>query len=467
MNPSSIGRGAHLYIPILIFLCASTCSGSFSGNSGQPNVILCMADDLGWGDTRYNGHPRIETPNLDAMAENGIRFDRFYSASPVCSPTRGSCLTGRHAYRYGVFGANEGHLRAQELTLAEALKAQGYATGHFGKWHLGTLTKTVKDGNRGGPENPEHFNPPWSCGFDFCFSTENKTPTWNPMLVPGTDKYFGGRYWSAEGVAAEENLEGDDSRVLMDRVVPFVKECAEKEQPFFAVVWFHTPHEPVVAGPEYLDRYRDCTELEAHYYGCVTAMDAQIGRLRETLEELGVAQDTMFWFCSDNGPEDRGDNGSGSAGPFRGKKRSLYEGGIRVPALLEWPARVENPRTVETPCCTSDYLPTIFEFLEIEPEDRVEPLDGVSLAPVIRGEPFERPRPIAFQHMNRRASIGNRYKIVSEDGGKTYEMYDLAEDRSETKNLWDAHLQTGKEMKRGLEAWVASCERSLAGLDYR
>ena len=175
----------------------------------------------------------------------------------------------------------------------------------------------------------------------------------------------------------------------------------------------------------------------------------------------------MFWFCSDNGPEDRGDNGSGSAGPFRGKKRSLYEGGIRVPALLEWPARVENPRTVETPCCTSDYLPTIFEFLEIEPEDRVEPLDGVSLAPVIRGEPFERPRPIALEHMNRRASIGNRYKIVSEDGGKTYEMYDLAEDRWETKNLWDAHLQTGKEMQRGLEAWVASCERSLAGLDYR
>ena len=105
----------------------------------KPNIILCMTDDQGWGDTGYNGHPVLKTPNLDRMAAEGLRFDRFYSGAPVCSPTRGSCLTGRHPYRYGVFFANVGHVRPEEITLAEALKTQGYATGHFGKWHLGTL----------------------------------------------------------------------------------------------------------------------------------------------------------------------------------------------------------------------------------------------------------------------------------------------------------------------------------------
>ena len=121
-----------------------------SAKQNKPNVILCMADDLGWGDTGYYGHPILKTPHLDEMSRNGLRFSRFYSAAPVCSPTRGSCLTGRHPYRYRILGANVGHLPAEEMTLAEVLKPLGYRTGHFGKWHLGTLTKTVNDSNRGG-----------------------------------------------------------------------------------------------------------------------------------------------------------------------------------------------------------------------------------------------------------------------------------------------------------------------------
>jgi len=143
----------------------------------KPNIILMMADDLGWGDTGYNGHQRLQTPHLDQMAADGIRFNRFYAAAPVCCPTRGSCITGRHPYRYGIYFANTGHLPKDEMNLAEALKQEGYATGHFGKWHMGTLTKEVVDANRGGrKKNDSNYAPPWERGFDVCFSTESKSP---------------------------------------------------------------------------------------------------------------------------------------------------------------------------------------------------------------------------------------------------------------------------------------------------
>ncbi|MEN8734608.1 MAG: sulfatase-like hydrolase/transferase, partial [Lentimonas sp.] len=144
-----------------------------------------MADDLGWGDVQcFNPATPIKTPQLDAMAAAGVQFNRFYSSSPVCSPTRGSSLTGRHPFRFGIYYANKGHLKVEELTLAELLQKQGYATGHFGKWHLGTLTTEIKDANRGKPRNTKDFSPPWQNGFDVCFSTESKVPTWDPMLKP-------------------------------------------------------------------------------------------------------------------------------------------------------------------------------------------------------------------------------------------------------------------------------------------
>ena len=170
------------------------------------NFILCMTDDLGWGDPGYNGNQIIKTPNLDDMASGGLVFNRFYSSSPVCSPTRGSCLTGRHPYRYGIFGANTGHLPKEEITLAGILKGKGYRTGHFGKWHLGTLTKSIKDSNRGGIDGGKHYAPPWEHGFEVCFSTEAKVPTYDPMLTPigwqgNTDpnKEFGTYYWNKKG----------------------------------------------------------------------------------------------------------------------------------------------------------------------------------------------------------------------------------------------------------------------------
>ena len=280
------------FILTLSILAVSTIVVSCQDHHEKPNVILLMADDMGWGDTGYNGNEVIKTPNLDQMAADGLRFDRFYSGSAVCSPTRASVLTGRNPFRMGVFSANKGILRPEEITIAEALKDFGYSTGHFGKWHLGTLTDEIKDANRGRPGNTKEFNPPSLHGFDVNFSTESKVPTWDPMLSPRDSKNpdnnasfepYGTHYWDENGNIVTENLEGDDSRVIMDRVLPFIQGNVKKGNPFFAVVWFHTPHKPVVAGPEYRAMYSQYNESMQHYAGSITALDEQIGRLRDFL----------------------------------------------------------------------------------------------------------------------------------------------------------------------------------------
>jgi len=248
-------------------------------------------------------------------------------------------------------------MRKEEITLAEALKTQGYVTGHFGKWHLGTLTTREKDSNRGGPRGAKHYSPPWENGFDVCFSTEAKVPTWNPMKKPETNEHYGTYYWREDGAKVVENLDGDDSRVIMDRVIPFVQKAARNKKPFLAVIWFHTPHLPVIGGLEYRKMYSQYSEDEQHYYGCISALDEQMGRLRKELRAAGIADNTMLWICSDNGPEGKdGKRGRtrGSAGPLRGRKRSLFEGGVRVPGLLEWPARIKGGQVTDIPCCTSD-----------------------------------------------------------------------------------------------------------------
>lgn len=441
-----------------------------------------MADDQGWGDVGYNGHPYLKTPHLDAMCEAGLRFDRFYAGAPVCSPTRGSVLTGRHPYRYGIRTANAGHMRPPELTLAEALRAQGYATGHFGKWHLGTLTKDIEDGRRGGRRN-EHYAPPWEHGFDECFSAEVQMPTWNPMR----DQAFPSKYWTGPGEYATENLEGDDSRVIVDRAMPFIQGAAQRGQPFFAVVWFHAPHEPVVAGPPYRAMYSEFSEEEQHFYGCITALDEQVGRLRAELGSLGVAEDTLLWYCSDNGPEGRTPTERrrrGSTAGLRGRKRSLFEGGVRVPGLLEWPARVAPGRRTAAPASTVDYLPTIAEAAGLELDNAPKPLDGVSLMPLIDGpDDWERPQPIGFQTPGddeqatarrlgspNHALTGNRYKLLSYlDPARADEdlLFDVVIDPGERHNLVDQMPDVASRMKKTLTQWKASCERSDRGEDYR
>jgi len=426
----------------------------------RPNFILCMTDDQGWGDTGYNGHPVLRTPNLDQMAKDGIRFDRFYSGAPVCSPTRGSCITGRHPYRYGIPSANQGHMRKEEITLAKVLKAQGYITGHFGKWHLGTLTTKIKDANRGKPGDSTFYSPPWENGFDECFSTEAKVPTY---WMDGDYNTYGTHYWTGpEQMVSSDEISGDDSRLIMERALSFIEKATTEKIPFLAVIWFHTPHLPVVSAPPYTNGY----STHKDYYGCITSMDQQMGHLRNELKNLGVADNTMLWFCSDNGPE--GDaSAPGRTKGLRGRKRSLYEGGIRVPGLLVWPQVITENQIVSMPCSTSDYFPTILDVLEYKlPKDKARPYDGISLLPLIREEMSERPKPIAFESKDQVSLIDNRYKIYSENRGKTYQLYDLVADQGETTDIADQHPEIVERMWQTLEAWRQSCKWSSNGNDY-
>ncbi len=435
-----------------------------------------MADDLGWGDVGFNGNQIVKTPALDEMAGEGIVFSRFYAAAPVCSPTRGSCLTGRYPYRYGVESANVGRMKPEEVTLAEYLRQKGYSTGHFGKWHLGTLTNMETDANRGG-KDPADYSPPWENGFEVCFSTESKVPTWDPMTTPGSDAGdigkklpgtpFGTSYWTGPGQKVSDNLGGDDSRIVMDRVIPYIEEQSRSNKSFLAVVWFHTPHLPVLTGEKYRQLYPQQPLDVQHFYGSISAMDEQIGRLRTRLKELGLSENTLVFFTSDNGPEGKAQEGrtQGSTGGFKGRKRSLYEGGIRVPGVAVWPAKIKGGIQTSYPAVTSDYFPTIREILGDTAQPPVSPVDGVSLRAVWQQGLSERETPIGFQFGKQKAAIGNRYKLYIH-GTNAPELYDLLEDPFETRNIVKQHPGELKKMNAYLEKFVQSCAASNSGADY-
>ncbi len=453
----------------------------------RPNIILIMCDDLGWGDTGFNGNKKIKTPNLDRLAGKGAIFTRFYSAGAVCSPTRASCLTGRNPFRMGIITANKGHMKLEEITLPELLKTKGYTTGHFGKWHLGTLTATIKDANRGKPRDYSNYAIPTANGYDTYFVSESKVPTYDPMIVPtefngeiGESKHYGWaavedkndprkiesygtHYWSGREQLELENLDGDDSRVIMDRVIPFVRSSVSSHTPFFSAIWFHTPHLPLVATKKYRDMYHNLTYKEQLLYASITMMDEQVGRLWDQLEALGQADNTMLWFCSDNGPEG---GTPGSSGPFRERKRSLYEGGVRVPGFMIWPDQVSHNQVIDVPSVTSDYLPTIIDFLDITYPDSDRPLDGTSLKNIVISGQNKRNKAIGFQAKNKMSWVTDQYKLISTNAGETFELYDLLVDKSETTDISKKNKKRVEAMKTELLEWVESCKRSEKGEDY-
>jgi arylsulfatase A-like enzyme len=484
-------------IPIL--LCLFTSSFALGGKSlgaEKPNFILVMCDDMGWGDVGFNGGTHIRTPHLDEMAQNSLILSRFYAQAPVCSPTRASIVTGRHHDRTGIYTANHGHLRDGEFTIYEALAAKGYATGHFGKWHMGTLTREVQESNRGA-KKPKDFSPPWKHAVDTTFATEAKTPTYDPMWKPaksvgngkdftsstqqgwhqipeGTKKEnYGTYYWTAEKTMIDPKspeLLGDDSKLIMDRALSFVK--ANKDEPFLAIVWFHAPHLPVVASRADAASYDDgkTSGFQQNYYGCVTALDRAMGRLRAELRELGIADNTVLTFWSDNGPEGN-DESPGRAGQFRGRKRSLYEGGVRVPGLIEWPAKIKKSAKSKVATCTVDYFPTIMDILDIEMPDQ-RPIDGVSLLPLINGTMTERPKPLAFHIRGKAAWHDGKMKAVRDSPKKgkakarAWELYDLSKDPTESKNLASKHPEKLQVMIKAWTKWKTSVEASDNGADY-
>lgn len=447
----------------------------------RPNVILIMADDLGWGDTGFNGNTIIKTPHLDKLAQQGIQFTRFYSASTVSSPTRASVLTGRNPYRTGVFNANCGILRPEEITLPELLRDEGYLTGHFGKWHLGSLTTKIKDSNRGRPGEFIVYNPPKVHGYDVAFVSESKVPTWDPMRRPLTrkedpnspykklhngwralgpndkSKHFGTHYFNIKGDIITDNLQGDDSRVIMDRVIPFIEKSVKANKPFLSTVWFHAPHKPCVAGPKYTALYKEYDWIMQNYAGCITAMDEQIGRLVAHLHKLGITENTMIWFCSDNGPEV---NGPGTTSGFRDRKRSLHEGGVRVPGLFIWPALIKKHKVIDFPAVTSDYLPTIVAALDINPSKLRYHIDGINLLPALQGRVKERITPIISAFMSQLSFTTSKEKIYMHNGQTSY--YHIDSDPYELKP--NSMIPTKAQEK--MDKIYQSYKKSFEGDEY-
>lgn len=464
------------HLPLAFCLCVLTALPVSANEQRTPNIILLMSDDQGWGDVGFNGNERIHTPHLDAMAAEGVRFDRFYASAPLCSPTRGSCLTGRYPFRFGVLAAHTGGMRVGEITIAEMLKSKGYQTGFFGKWHLGWV-KESDAGSRG------FFSPPSQHGFDTHFATTSAVPTWDPAVTPASwsswgakpgEPWKGGAPYVQDGVEVTENMAGDDSRVIMDRVIPFIE--AHKEQPFLATVWFHAPHEPVVAGPEYQKRYAKYGNARRNLYGCITAMDEQIGRLRTKLDELGLAKSTVVFFCSDNGPADKlTKQGVASAGPFKGYKHTMYEGGLLVPACAVWPGVIRPGTTTSVRCSTVDFFPTIAKLTgyQFAPKDN-RPIDGIDLMQVIQGSLKNRPTDLFFGYrrlhegIDGQAIISGDWKLLREakPEGRT-RLYNLAQDPHEEQDLAETQPDQLQVLLERMQKRDHECQLSRDGSDYR
>jgi arylsulfatase A-like enzyme len=471
------------FLLFLAVLGISSCTQPMHNKSyGKPNIILIMTDDQGWYDAGFNGNKMIRTPNMDMLASMGIVFDRFYSASAVCSPTRASVLTGRNPLRMHIPHANQGHMISEEITIPEILKAEGYICGFFGKWHLGTLTKSLRDSNRGGrPENDTDYTLPTEHGYDIFFCTEAKVPTHDPMIYPadfkeGEDLRFGWKalkdtdstraygtaYWVGEDQMVTSNLQGNDSRIIMDRVVPFIENALEHQKPFFSTIWFHAPHLPVVSDSLHCSYYGDLDFDKQIYYGTITALDEQIGRLWELIENHGIQEETIIFYCSDNGPERAT---PGSAGHFRERKRSLYEGGVRVPAFVLWHKHLEGGKRIDFPAVTSDYLPTIVDLLDLEyPSAR--PLDGISILDALSGKEMERRNAIGFIFGQRNSWVTNQYKLIGDASLDNFELYDLLNDRSEKENIISEYPELAEKLKTELYHWLRSVEDSKEGVDY-
>ncbi|MBI5692144.1 MAG: sulfatase-like hydrolase/transferase [Verrucomicrobia bacterium] len=455
MNPKLLGA-------LLAFATAALASAG--APPVRPNIVLIMADDQGWGDTGYNGHPDLRTPQLDELARSGLRFDRFYAAHFNCSPTRGSVLTGRHPNRYGTFSPGA-PIRAQEMTVARVLQSAGYATGHFGKWHLNGRNgdRNTTEGNGRAILASDPLSP-GRLGFDEWVSADNFFDL-NPVL---------GR----QGVP--EKFHGDGSDITTGEALRFIRRQAAAGKPFLSVVWFGSPHVPHEALPADKAPYRTLSEREQNYYGEIAAIDRSVGRLRATLRELKIAEHTLLWYCSDNG----GHAGPKSTGHLRGEKGTMWEGGLRVPGIVEWPARIPQPFVSGTPCSTLDIYPTVLAATGVLAQDQIEPLDGINLLPLFDRQTDTRAKPMPFWNRAGRqpghaAWLDWPYKLHTDaiegrdrSGRKGLVshpvplLYDVAKDPKETTDLAAQQPERVARMLAALEAWKASVERSLSGADY-
>ncbi len=429
----------------------------------QPNFIIFLTDDQGYGDLSCMGATDFRTPHLDAMAAGGVRFTSWYANSPVCSPSRASLLTGRYPGNAGVRAILAGHRTASGLppqvpTLASALKHEGYETAMFGKWHLG-----LSEGSR-----------PQDHGFD----------EWFGFMAGCIDYYSHIFYWGmADGVTDPTHDLWENGREVYDngryftemiteRAVDYIQRAATRPEPFFLYVPFNAPHYPMHAPKKYLDRFPDLAPDRRIMAAMLSAVDDGVGEIAAALESNGLLEDTCLFFQSDNGPSRESRNWldgtpdpyyGGTTGALKGHKYSLYEGGIRVPGILRWPGRVPAGTVVDGPAAAMDILPTFLRAAGGAPGQYE--VDGVDLLPALSGcEPW--PERDVFWEMDGQTAVRRgKWKLVLNgqliEGAPPEDDVHLANldvDPGERVNLRDTHPELAHELTTAAQDWRQGIE---------
>ena len=346
----------------------------------QPNVLLIYTDDQGSVDLGVYGSTDLYTPHMDALARRGLRFSQFYAPAPVCSPSRAGLLTGRYPPRAGVPGnvssrPGTAGMPTEQITIAETFRAAGYATAHIGKWHLGYTPETMPRG-QGFDHSFGHMG---GCIDNYSHFFYWNGPNRHDLHRNGVEVFHPGRYFPD---------------LMVEEATEFLRE--NRAQPWFLYLAFNTPHYPYQGDPKWLDHYRDVAYPRNLYGRFLSSQDECIGRLLANLEELGLRQNTIVVLQSDHGHscEERAHGGGGSAGPYRGAKFSMFEGGLRVPALVSWPGQISEGEVREQVAHGCDWLPTLAELCGVPLLD--DDIDGRSLVPVLRSA--EAPTPHQVLH---------------------------------------------------------------------
>lgn len=410
----------------------------------KPNIIIVLADDMGWRDTGYNGNKVVKTPNLDDMAAKAMRFDFFYPGQQMCSPGRHALMTGRNPMRVGLH--HLGSTRSQEIILARALKQAGYQSAQFGKWHLGAA-----------PTSPVKM------GFDMARWTPNFFDLGAKFRIDDTKDFIASK------------PEQDSSIAVMDLALDYIRKHAKDDRPFFTYVAFGSPHAPHRAAEEFKKLYQNEGAKMQDYWGEVSGLDAAVGNLRAELRKLGIGDNTIVWFTSDNGgitPHSQDPSGKG--------KMTI---GCRVPALLEWPARIPKPVRTNLVSGHVDVYPTLLDAVGVKVANQPV-LDGISLLPAIDGKMTERPRPIGFLLWQEQKGgkfaqadfvkdmqgvwIDGKYKLIvpPEKANKPVALYDIYADQAHKNNLAEKHPDVVQKMRQALVEWQGSVRAGYDGKDY-
>lgn len=420
----------------------------------RPNVMIILSDDQGTLDLNCYGSTDLYTPNLDALAKRGVRFTQFYMGAPVCSPSRGALLTGRDCNRNGVSN-NALSLNPDETTIAEMLKPEGYATALIGKWHLGS--------ERG----------PRTEGFDYFFG----------HMDGCIENYKHSRHWWDTGEVRNHDLWRNEEEVFEDEThfgELIVREVnafleAHRSTPFFLYVPFNNPHYPVQPLPHQLERYRDVPEPRRSYAAFVSTLDEQVGKILDKVAELGLRENTLIVFMSDHGHSVESRNnlwldakydppGGGNAGPYRGHKFTLWEGGIRVPAIASWPSVLPENEVRDQIATSLDWLPTIAKYTGAKlPKND---LDGKDISAVLLSADAPTPHDVLHRFWNDHwfvregdwKLIGNAPETVEKDGsitpGAELFLSDLSKDVTERVNLAEQHPDKVARLKALHDAWA-------------